>query len=78
MGWGTISAVGAAVFAMLFLSWIFRSQTIATPVHASAPGVGNAYILQQACPAGEVPASLMKVLEPGPIINDTEEPEPEN
>ena len=78
MGWGTIAAVGAAVFAMFFLSWIFRSQTITAPVYAGAPGVGNAYVLQEACPAGQVPASLMKVLEPGPIVNDTEEPEPEN
>ncbi|MEH6743220.1 toll/interleukin-1 receptor domain-containing protein [Hyphomonas sp.] len=78
MGWGTIAAVAAAVFAMFFLSWIFRSQTITAPAHAGAPGVGNAYVLQEACPAGQVPASLMKVLEPGPIINDTEEPEPDN
>lgn len=78
MGWGTIAAVAAAVFAMFFLSWIFRSQTITAPMHAGAPGVGNAYVLQEACPAGQVPASLMKVLEPGPIINDTEEPEPDN
>jgi len=78
MGWGTIAAVTAAVFAMFFLSWIFRSQTITAPVHAGASGVGNAYVLQEACPAGQVPASLMKVLEPGPIINDTEEPEPDN
>ena len=78
MGWGTIATVGAAVFAMFFLSWIFRSQTITAPVYAGAPGVGNAYVLQEACPAGQVPASLMKVLEPGPIVNDTEEPEPEN
>lgn len=78
MGWGTLAAVGAAVFAMFFLSWIFRSQTIAAPVHAGAPGVGNAYVLQQACPVGEVPASLLKVLEPGPIINDTETPDSED
>lgn len=75
MGWGTIAAVGVAVFAMLFLSWIFRSQTITAPMHAAAPGVGNAYALTGACPAGEVPVSLMKVLEPGPIVNDTEAPE---
>jgi TIR domain len=78
MGWGTIAAVGAAVLAMFFLSWIFRSQTIVAPIHAVSPGVGNAYVLREACPVGEVPASLMKVLEPGPIVNDTEPTDPED
>ncbi|WP_291076850.1 toll/interleukin-1 receptor domain-containing protein [Hyphomonas sp.] len=78
MGWGTIAAVAAAVFAMFLLSWIFRSQTITAPVQAAAPGVGNAYTLTEACPAGEVPASLLRVLEPGPIVNDTDTPAPQD
>ncbi|KCZ57323.1 hypothetical protein HY29_00950 [Hyphomonas beringensis] len=76
MGWGTLAAVGAAIVVMFFMSWVFRSQTIApATTQAGLPPVGNAYRLTEACPAGQVPASLIKVLEPGPIINDTEEPE---
>lgn len=75
LGWGTMTAVGAAILAMLFMSWVFRSQTIAPQMQAGVPAVGNAYQLTEACPAGQVPASLVKVLEPGPIVNDTEDPD---
>lgn len=75
MGWGTIAAVGVAIAAMLLLSWIFRAQTLTPTLRASGPGIGNGYMLTEACPAGQVPAALIKVLEPGPIVNDTNDAE---
>ncbi len=86
VGWGTISGILAAIAAMLFLGWCFRSHTLPpqgsgmTAVHG-APAVGNAYPMVSGssgvtCPAGQVPRALMRVkekpLEPGAIINDTE------
>lgn len=87
MGWGTIGGILAAIAAMLFLGWWFRSHTLPpqgvgmTAVNG-APAVGNAYPMRAGsnavtCPAGQVPRALMRVqekppLEPGPIINDTE------
>ena len=75
MGWWTLGWVGAAIAGMFFLGWLFRSETLTPVARAEMPGVGNAYVLTEACPAGQVPASLIRVLEPGPIINDTEEPD---
>ncbi len=87
MGRGTIAGVLAAIAAMLFLGWWFRSHTLPphgtgmTAVHG-APAVGNAYPMGSAssavtCPAGQVPRALMRIqekppLKPGTIINDTE------
>ena len=41
------------------------------PAKSGLPGVGNAYNMTAACPAGTVPRSLLEILEPGPIIDDT-------
>lgn len=71
VGQGTLVAVLAAIAAMLVLSWVFRTETITAAPQTAMPGVGNAYVMSNACPAGQVPASLVRVLEPGPIINDT-------
>lgn len=73
MGWWTLGWVGASIVGMLFLGWFFRSETLSPVTRTAMPGVGNAYVLTEACPAGQVPASLIRVLEPGPIINDTED-----
>jgi hypothetical protein len=39
---------------------------------ASLPAIANASLELEACPAGTVPRSLLRVLEPGPIIDDTQ------
>lgn len=87
MGWGTIGGVLAAIAAMLFLGWIFRSHTlppqgVGMTAAKGVPAVGNAYPMYSsgkvACPAGQVPRALMRVmekppLETGVIIDDTKD-----
>lgn len=75
IGWGTLAAIGAAIAAMLFLGWVFRAPPAAQVSTSALPAVGNAYQMTDVCPAGTVPQSLLKQrpLEPGPIINDTED-----
>lgn len=72
LGWGTMAAVGTAIFAMLILAWAFRSQPAAGPVGVSSPAIANSRLAIEACPAGTVPRSMLRVLEPGPIIDDTQ------
>ncbi|MBK8199814.1 MAG: toll/interleukin-1 receptor domain-containing protein [Acidobacteria bacterium] len=71
LGWGTMIAVCVAIFAMLILAWVFRSVP-ATPGMGGMPAIANASMIPAACPAGTVPRSMLKVLEPGPIIDDTQ------
>lgn len=72
LGWGTIAAVGTAIFAMLILAWAFRSQPTGAPMGGSLPAIANSRLAIEACPAGTVPRSMLRVLEPGPIIDDTQ------
>lgn len=72
---GTIllAAVGAIIVGMLLLSAALRSYMIA-PMPVDTNGVE----LVEQCPAGQVPAYLLNQtprppLEPGPIIDDTED-----
>ncbi len=72
LGWSTLAAVGIAIAAMLILAWVFRSQPASPLKVASLPAIANASLELEACPAGTVPRSLLRVLEPGPIIDDTQ------
>ncbi|MFN7178048.1 toll/interleukin-1 receptor domain-containing protein [Hyphomonas sp.] len=72
LGMGTMAAVGTAIFAMLILAWAFRSQPAAGPAGISSPAIANSRLAIEACPAGTVPRSMLRVLEPGPIIDDTQ------
>jgi len=64
-------AVCVAILAMLILAWVFRSVP-AAPGMGGMPAIANASMVPAACPAGTVPRSMLKVLEPGPIIDDTQ------
>jgi len=70
LGFGTMLAVGVAIAAMLILAWVFRSQP-ATTVPGALPAIANAAI-PAGCPAGTVPRSMLRVMEPGPITDDTQ------
>jgi hypothetical protein len=72
LGWGTIAAVLLTIAAMFILAWFFRSEPLSPVLRTEAPAVGNAVTMAAACPAGQVPRSIMnEVLTPGPIIDDT-------
>lgn len=73
VGWGMMMAVCLAIGAMLILAWVFRSVP-ATPGMGGLPAIANASMVPAACPAGTVPRSMLKVLEAGPIIDDTRPP----
>ena len=76
LGFGTIMAVSLAIGAMLILAWAFRSQPAVT-APGMMPAIANASLAPAACPAGTVPRSMLRVLEPGPVIDDTgPQPEP--
>ena len=66
-------AVSLAVGAMLILAWAFRSQPAAT-APGMMPAIANASLAPAACPAGTVPRSMLRVLEPGPVTDDTGPP----
>ncbi|MEX1251467.1 MAG: TIR domain-containing protein [Hyphomonas sp.] len=70
LGFGTMMAVGAAIAAMLILAWVFRSQP-ASMAPGAMPAIANAS-MPVACPAGTVARSMLRVIEPGPIIDDTQ------
>lgn len=73
LGWGTMAAVGTAIFAMLILAWAFRSQPVTKQFGVvSAPAIANSRLAIESCPAGTVPRSMLRVLEPGPIFDDTQ------
>lgn len=68
-----LSAVGVVIVGMLLLSAALR-----TSQGLPATAVGGVITLEEQCPAGQVPAYLLEdpapaVLEPGPIIDDTED-----
>ena len=69
LGFSTMAAVSVAIAAMLFLAWVFRSQPATNPGAASL-AIANSQMAT--CPAGTVPRSLLNVLAPGPIIDDTQ------
>jgi TIR domain len=73
LGWGTLTMVGLAIGAMLLMAWAFRSQTV-SPLQGSLPAIANARLVPNACPAGTVPRAMLRVLEPGTIIDDTKPP----
>ncbi len=68
-----LAAVGVVVVGMLMLSAGLRSDVIVSP-----PIDANGVRLVEQCPAGQIPAYLLSPpvrapLEPGPIIDDTED-----
>ena len=72
---GTIMlvAVGVMIVGMLILS-----AALGTSQGLPATGGSNVITLEEQCPAGQIPAYLLEdpapaVLEPGPIIDDTDE-----
>jgi hypothetical protein len=74
IGWGTIGGICVAIFGMLFLAWIFRSEPISPATRAPMPAIGNATASAITCPAGQVPSSLVNnILQPGVIVDDTQE-----
>lgn len=68
IGLGTILACLAGIGAMLLLGYIYKSQPIPGNM-VRGPAIANATF--GTCPTGQVPASLVKVLETGPIVDDT-------
>ncbi|MCR9080087.1 MAG: toll/interleukin-1 receptor domain-containing protein [Hyphomonadaceae bacterium] len=73
MGTIILATVGAVILAMLVLSAALRSHML-EPV----PTNGDGTELVERCPAGQIPAYLLDQrvrppLEPGPIIDDTED-----
>jgi len=74
VGLWTIAAILAAIAAILFFSMWKGRDPLPTQLRSGMPAVGNAYNMTTACPAGTVPRSLLQVLEPGPIIDDTQPP----
>ncbi|MEL6322899.1 MAG: toll/interleukin-1 receptor domain-containing protein [Pseudomonadota bacterium] len=64
-----IPAVLAGIAALFYLSYLNRSQPL-----PRGPAIANAEFGINVCPAGTVPSNLLPapILEPGPIINDTE------
>ncbi|MFN3609795.1 MAG: hypothetical protein ACK4Y9_12085 [Hyphomonas sp.] len=71
-GWGAIAAVSAAIVGMLVMAWAFRSEASPELAVASSHAVANSRVAAVTCPAGTVPRSLLSVLEPGPILDDTQ------
>lgn len=68
-----LMTVGAAILGMLLLSGALRSSAIDAP-----PTTADGTTLVEKCPAGQIPAYLLnqgvrQPLEPGPIIDDTED-----
>ncbi|MEO1475576.1 MAG: toll/interleukin-1 receptor domain-containing protein [Pseudomonadota bacterium] len=63
-----IPLVLAGIGLMLFLGYLWRSEPLETPA------IANLRQVVGTCPAGTVPENLIAppILEPGPIINDTE------
>ncbi|MEZ5946222.1 MAG: toll/interleukin-1 receptor domain-containing protein [Hyphomonas sp.] len=83
MGVGRVmlAVIGAAIAGILLFSMMKGRDPLPEQMRSALPAVGNAYNMSTACTPGTVPRSLLEVLEPGPIINDTEptsEPEPED
>jgi hypothetical protein len=73
VGWGTLVGVSAAIVAMLLLAWVFRSEPASqADMAAQSRAIANARLPAAVCPAGTVPRGLLTVLEPGPIIDDTQ------
>ena len=68
-GW-VVPAILAMIGLMLVFGWINRSEP------RSGPAIANAIPMTQmraVCPAGQMPASLLRTLDHGQIIDDTEE-----
>ena len=72
-----LGAVGIIIVGMFLMSAGLRTQA-----GLPATAIGGTGALVEQCPAGQMPAYLLDqqqpgVLEPGPIIDDTEEPSDE-
>lgn len=61
----------AGVAVMFLLAYAFRTLQATTP---AMPAISNALLCGE-CPPGTMPRAAFETLEPGPIINDTEETE---
>ncbi|MFN7056182.1 hypothetical protein [Hyphomonas sp.] len=73
VGWGTMAGVSAAIVGMLVLAWVFRSEPASqADMAVQSRAIANARLPAAVCPAGTVPRGLLTVLEPGPIIDDTQ------
>ena len=67
MGWGMLLPVLLGVLAMLWLAWFWRTgyQPSVMPTASTEP------VLARACPPGQMPKSMLNILEPsGSIIVD--------
>lgn len=67
MGWGMLLPVLLGILAMLWLAWFWRTayQPSAMPTAATQT------VVARACPAGQMPKSMLNILEPsGSIIID--------
>ncbi|MEM8616764.1 MAG: hypothetical protein AAGF20_07495 [Pseudomonadota bacterium] len=67
IGWWMIAAILLGILAMLILSWFMRTK----PGLPAVAGAGVNMVAE--CPAGQMPASLLNVLETGSIEDDTSE-----
>ena len=65
-----IPAILGLIGLMLLFGWMNRSDPLRGPAIANAIPAAQ---MAAACPAGQMPASLLRTLETGPIINDTED-----
>lgn len=66
LGFWMIAAILAGILAMFLLGWFFRSKP------TLPGGIANAGpVMVAQCPAGQVPASALNILETGDIRDDT-------
>ena len=78
IGWVMLGPIIAGIVLMMILAYAFRSTPVAPA--SSMPAIGNARpVLMNACPAGQVPRSLIGIapLRTGTIVDDTQEAETE-
>lgn len=66
LGFWMIAAILAGILGMLLLGYLFQSKPLAPT------GVANAGpVMVASCPAGQIPASSLKILETGEVTDDS-------
>ena len=66
-GWGTILGILAGIVAMLLLAWLWRTDYKPSGIPVANAGA----VIAKTCPAGQMPRSMLNILEPGGIVDDT-------
>jgi len=67
MGWGMLLPVLLGILAMLWLAWLWRTGY----QPGAMPPASSQAVVARACPAGQMPRSMLNILEPsGSIIVD--------